>query len=408
MASETALSKAASQLIFAGLCAFAFFVPISIAGANASLGALLLGLILRRAAGEPIPWESARGPLFIPLAAYAAAALLTSSMGVDPANSFKNVNRDIHMLATYCLLSIHFSRSESKAPLAMMALGAGFAACLGIYQRTFLLEPWGLPVRAHAFIHPVTYASQMAFAFLGAACWLLRSRGERKELQLAAGALAAAAGAALVMSSTRIAMIGAAAGFFSALWVLGGKARWLGAGLVAAAIAWAAVGPGHYPRSFVEEYRLWRSQPGAPTNGQLMRVTLWRTACLMARDYGWITGVGRNNYRQTFAKYTHIKDSIADPREDSWGNAHNLYFHQLAERGVVGLAALAFLLASIWLAAKRAATERGALGLWAFAVTNAFLIVNLTEVALEKEILWMMLFLILFLSGADRKARPAA
>jgi O-antigen ligase len=101
----------------------------------------------------------------------------------------------------------------------------------------------------------------------------------------------------------------------------------------------------------------------------------------IARDRP-LTGVGPGGYRLAFERYHPEKLD----GEGAWGNAHNVYLHQLAERGVLGLLLLCAALTVFLLGARRAYRDRrDARSLWAATATAAFLVMNFTEVAWQTE-----------------------
>ena len=85
-----------------------------------------------------------------------------------------------------------------------------------------------------------------------------------------------------------------------------------------------------------------------------------------------------------------LAGKIPDPEridgEGTWGNAHNVYLHQLAERGVPGLL---FLLAAMWAflsgAWRTARARADSRSLWAATAAAAFIVMNFTEVAWQTE-----------------------
>jgi O-antigen ligase len=239
----------------------------------------------------------------------------------------------------------------------------------------------------------------MAVGFLGALCFLVSpsvetasGRGRRF-----AWALACALGAALLLSNTRGAALGAAAGAGAVLLFIKGWRRWSVFALAAFAAAIAvmegiAMASG---RSLLSDL-----MGASQSNNQLLRLTLWSVAWSMAADHPW-TGVGPGNYRTAFNDYY---AGPLDGKETSWGSAHNLYLHQLAERGALGLAALALLLGALWFRALRRARENpSALNLWAFGTATAFLVMNLTEVALQVELVWMLVWSIWILAEVEHR-----
>jgi O-antigen ligase len=115
--------------------------------------------------------------------------------------------------------------------------------------------------------------------------------------------------------------------------------------------------------------------------------------------------VGVGNYRTLFNHYfmgTYDGESV-------WGSAHNLYIHQAAERGLIGLAALAAVLGTMTARAwQRARTAPDGLNLWAFAASVAFLVMNLTEVAFQTEQVACLIIFIWAYAEARYGANPSS
>ncbi|MEK9145797.1 MAG: O-antigen ligase family protein, partial [Elusimicrobiota bacterium] len=257
----------------------------------------------------------------------------------------------------------------------------------------------GAPVRAHAFVHPVTFGEQAAVGLLGAFCFLLSPSPETssgRPRRLLWG-LAALLGAGLLLSSTRGAALGAAAGALAVLWLAPHWRRWSAAALLACALAFVAMDLSHSDRSILNE-ALTKSSVERP---QLMRLTFWSVALRMGLDHPW-TGVGLNNYRTAFNRY--YQGPLEGGAKD-WGDAHNIYLHQFAERGLLGTAALLWLLFVFWRRSLARARERpGAENLWAYGTATAFLVMNLTETAFQTELAWMLVFFVwLWAEAAHRR-----
>ncbi|MFI5360716.1 MAG: O-antigen ligase family protein, partial [Elusimicrobiota bacterium] len=137
-----------------------------------------------------------------------------------------------------------------------------------------------------------------------------------------------------------------------------------------------------------------RPHPALPLPApEQSRLILWRVALRMFRDHP-ATGVGLGQYRALFDRYSPPYEGQAH-----WGTAHNIYLHQLAERGLVGFAALMVLLGALLLRSWRAGrSSGGAAALWAAAAVPAFLVMNGTETALQTE-QFATLFLLLWAWG---------
>lgn len=392
----------------AALAFFLLALPVSIAGAN--LGwALALAAMLFLARERP-GWDALRSPLELPLWVYVGVCLLCALLGVDAAHSLRAFHKEAHKLWLHYLLLFAFVwalRGEARAMrLLLFSFAAGFAAAalVGIGQWLCSALGPGPLGRAHAFVHPVTFGEQMAVGFLGAFAFLLSPSEETaagRGRRLAWG-LAALLGAAMLLSNTRGAALGAAAGALALLFFTKGWRRWS----VLAMAAFAALIAAMEGLAMLSGRSLVNELAGSGASGQqLLRLTLWSVAWSMAADHFW-TGVGLANYRTAFNAY--YGGALEGGAKD-WGDAHNLFLHQLAERGVLGLGALLLLLGVLWWRAlRRAREEPSALNLWAFGTATALPVMSLTESALQVEMVWMLVWAVWLLAEAEHRRRRKA
>lgn len=376
-------------LVDAGLCLFAASLPLSIAGANAGWVLAAAGLLLCARERVPVAWQRWRGPLTAPLAVYLAAALAAAAVAPQPWKALVQFHKDAHKLLLYALLGVAFSLRAPRRALAAFLAGAAAAALVGLGQTASgALGPDPLR-RAHAFIHPVTFGELMAFAALGAGAFLLAPdpRAPRRGV----AALAALLAAALFFSNTRGAFAGGAAGLFAMGALLPAWRRRLALGAVAALALFVAIDLAWPSRSLIRGI-LGRGDPAVDgAQHQFARLHLWKGALLMAWDRPWL-GAGIGGYRELLPRYVPLR---FDGNELSMGDAHCLYLHHLAERGLLGLAALVWLLGTyVSRAARRAAAAPDALRLWSLGAAVAFLVMNLTETALQVEVVWMAAVLV--------------
>ena len=357
-------------------------------------GLLLASLLAFAAAGGRVALGAHRSALEIPLWVYFGAAVLTAALGVDPGRSFRFLHQDLHKVWIYTLLSVALA-TEAPAQ-ALVWIGAGFAAAslIGIGQSAVYLSRHQFWFRAHAFVHPVTFGEQMAVAALGAACFLARREEDsRTPLERrAAWALLVATIAALLLSETRAAVLAFVAGLAALCWFLRGLRLPLALAAAAAGAALPLIERLRYGRFLRPEMlSAWGAATGPTISGPLQRVPLWRAAWAMGKDHLW-TGVGLNNYRTDLPSYL---TATFEDGSKTWGSAHNLYLQQFAERGLIGACALLLLLGAFWLRALRRAREKANVwNLWAFAAATAFLVMNVTEDALQTEMVWMLLFFV--------------
>lgn len=375
-------------LVEAGLCLFAASLPLSIAAANAGWVLAAAGLLLCARDGSAVAWSRWRGPLTAPLAVYLGAALLATAVAPYPWKALAQFHKDAHKLLLYSLLGVCFSLRAPGRTLTAFLTGAAAAALIGLGQSASGAFDPALP-RAHAFMHPVTFGELMALAAVGAGAFLM-APGPRTPVRAVAG-LAALLGAALVFSNTRGAIAGGAAGLFAMAATRPAWRRRLALASVGAGVLFVVYDLAWPTRSLIRAVLFGVPEAVNTPQSQLARLFLWKGAFLMAYDRP-LLGVGVGGYRELLPRYVPL---IFDGNETSMGNAHSLYIHHLAERGLVGAAALGWLL---WTyaatAVRRAAASPDALRLWSLGAAAAFLVMNLTEAALQVEVVWMSAFLI--------------
>lgn len=356
------------------LCALA--LPISIAGTNIALTLLSAALLVRALSDGRRMYAAWRAePVLAALVLYATVSLISAAASAAPEASMRDAFKDLHRLWSLGLFVAALAL-EPETPLRpALGISFGVIALYGITQTIFGHQPYQPLVRAHGFVHPVVFGGQMALAALGGACVLLRpteraSRG-------AAAVFTVVVSAALVLSQTRMALFAAFTGFVLTALLEPRARRWaMPILLVVAAIgmAWEFIPNGARTLSSL-------FAPYDPGNPQQARWVLWDTALKMFRDHP-LLGVGPGGYNRLFSNY------YANPLDGQrvWASAHNLYLHQLAERGMAG--ALALLVLCVTLAARALRAARGDVdtrALWAAAAVAAFLAMSLTETTFQNE-----------------------
>lgn len=372
-----------NRLVSVALCLFLAAVPLTIAGMNLAAGLLTLALGAAAWRERSWRWDKSWSPPVAALAAYAAVGLLSAAVSADPESSLRCAAKDLHKVWIALILLQAFSRSQG--PWHERAAAASFAAlaAIGLWQvateRTGD-EAWR---RAHGFVHPVTYGEIMAFPVLGAICVSAaegsRLRGRRLFLWICFLTLCLSA---VALSQTRGAVVGLVGGAFAAAAADKRLRKWaagviLGAVLIAAVLEVIPTGG----RSLSKIFRA----PEMGTHGRLnpygTRWILWGVALDVFQDHPAL-GVGPGRYGAAFNTY--YAGELDGQR--SWSSAHNIFLHQLAERGFIGFlalcAALGGLLWSVW---RRACRDPGPWPLWGVSAVGAFILMNLTETAFQNE-----------------------
>jgi O-antigen ligase len=387
------------------LTVLAFILPISIAGTNMAL--FLIGLILLAGivSRTPLEWRRAAVPAVWCLVLYCAVAVVTSLTGVLPKNSLHNLHKDFHKFGVLLGLIVAFRAAPARRLPGALALGFTLIAGFGIAQfcldgcRALLATgTLSAEIRAHAFVHPVTYGEIVALGLLGALS-TLGAAGVTQTQRRPALAFLALGAAALLLNQTRGALLGVLAGFAVLCAAEPSLRRWLKWGVAAAVLGAVAIELLPTGRSLLAAWAQHGTAAGA--NQQLHRFILWDVAWRIFKDHPWL-GVGPGNYATVFADY--YQGMFEGQR--IWGSAHNLFLHQLAERGLLGLAALAALwtalLAGAW---QRARALPDPWNLWALAATAAFFIMNFTETAFQIEQVTTLFFFIWARAEARHHAR---
>jgi hypothetical protein len=453
------------DVLGAFLMLLGFTMPLSIAASNLALAGLTAGLFW---AGwqRRLSWRSDWNPPLLALLAYAAVGFLTSLTGIQPARSLHEAAKDLHKIWTLAVLLLAFSaapktkvsarlaagllsanfvaislwaltrgwlfwqngwgtgllellalmacaaavcmwvaRQDTPNLLAPAPLAAGFAiaASVGVWQ-TATQHFGAVWMRAHSFMHPVSFGEMLAGFFLGALCFWGRIETAMASTTAKrwVAALLALTGTALVLNQTRAALLGLVVGFAAACRFDRQFRRWAlpAAGLtLATLIAWELMPTGG--RSFHLLLHAARG-PGGSLDPSLARVELWIVALRIFKDHPFF-GVGPGNYNTAFPLY--FQGSLDS--QSSWGSSHNLYLQQLAERGLVGLTALVAALAALTgRAYTRARRNPSAWNLWAWGAWAAFLVMNLTEVAFQNELVTTF-FLFIWAWSEAHKDAPA-
>ena len=380
------------------LAAVALAAPLSIAGMNLALALLTAAVAWDYRRDERLRASLSavsRSPAFKLLAAGTAWALASSLTGIDLARSLNALPKELHKLWVFVVLGAALATTRRDKALVGLAGGLATAALIGLTQTASLSGGEAGFVRARGFVHAVVYGEIAGLGLLGAAAYLALG-GVEGRARKAAAAVTVLLAAALLLNQTRAVLIALAFVVPAAAW----EAPRLRRLLLITALALAAV------------LALWEVMPtggrnlrtllqdGPASSAHRARLILWSGAWKMARERP-VTGVGPGNFRRAF------EESRLDARLDGeriWGSAHNLYLHQLAERGVPGFALLLALFIAFYAGARRAwRARRDATALWAMSAAVAFAVMNMTETAWQTEQA-ATYFLLCWLWGAGPRA----
>lgn len=379
------------------LYAAALPISISLAVAGWMLVALSLAAVLRTERRKP---AVRLGPLGWLLLAYVGIAVLSAAFGVDPGRSLLTLHSDLNLAWLFVLFTAALEVEPSPAARWGLAAGFSVAALRGIEQTLSSIIAGGKWRLARGWVHHITYGELMFFALTGGLCALLYQARERPPKADAGRRAATAAfclltGTALLFSQARGAWLGFGAALLTVAFVHRRIWPWLGAGagLVAAGTLFSPALAAPFWERFLSIF-----DPAQEANA--IRLELWRLALRMFHDHP-LLGVGPGNFRTLFNAYHPGK--LGD--FETWSQAHNLYLHQLAERGMLGLAALLSLLGAMWWLSLEGYRRRpGPWTLWRLALMSGFWVINLTQTSLQTGMIAMtVVFLWLWCERAEAR-----
>lgn len=383
-----------------GLSVFAVSLTLSIAGANAGWALLLLGVLMEPSLRGDFFSKIKGNSLFRPWIAYLAAGFLSCLFGLDPFRSLLGLRSDFLKAFVYFLLVASLTQGITQRVAKFFLAGAGVAAGLGVFQVLYGYFASGELLWAHGTMHHVTYGELMALSLAFSFSLVLFPRVPSRGI----GLLSALVGAALILSQTRGAWLGAAAtlgSFFvfyplarKKILILGacflfglGGVFWMGrrTALVSALSERAA--------------SIFSTSPDPQSGAEMSRrarFVFWEVGLEIFKDHP-IFGVGKGNVRKVRSRY-HPEPVFG---EKDWGNLHSLYIHQLAERGIIGFFALLYLLFSMFhMAWDRFRSAPNSYSLCALAVLPGFFVMNLTETSFQHAVIAFTMLWILAMAQA--------
>ncbi len=287
------------------------------------------------------------------------------AIGLLPAQqltpALKELAKWVEFALVYLLVAGELDERGQRWLVAALLVAGSLEAALGIYQFLFQVGPegfvlFGRYMRAYGtfqqpnpfggylgLLLPLGYAVALTQAGPAWRAWRKRDRapGLLWLLGLASSVVMATA---LVMSWSRGALVGLAAGAALALLALGRRA-WVGVTVVAVlALLLAPALTGSLPGDLLERLTGSLSLSAARELGAvevddanfatIERLAHWQAAWRMFERQPWL-GVGTGQYAVAYPE-------VALPRwQDPLGHAHNYYLNVLAENGLLGLAGYA-------------------------------------------------------------------
>jgi putative inorganic carbon (HCO3(-)) transporter len=372
------------------LYALAFAVPfgslrelhvggLTVGASELLVMALVSVWFLRMAATRQV--QLTRSRLTLGILCYLAALLIALWPATSMTLAFKELAKWGEFLLVYLFVASTLTPGETKMVAASLLLAGALEGLQGIYQFLFQVGPEGFILngrymRAYGhFLQPNPFGGYMGLLLplayvLALGYWPEAARAWRRRegwasvgpMLLWALAVIAAVimGAALLMSWSRGALLGLAAGLACVALALGRRV-WLA--LLPLALVGLLLGPmllERVPTDLIDRMaEALRYTAGTElaaveiTDANfaiIERLAHWNAAWRMFDSNPWL-GAGAGQYSVAYP-------AVALPRwQDPLGHAHNYYLNTLAEGGLVGLAGyLAFLLTAgvvVWRQARR-------------------------------------------------------
>jgi len=431
-----------------GLAAVALAIPLGtfvqlpgpgINGVDVLVALTITGWLARGIADRRILFH--RPPLTRSLLLFVWCAALSLTQAASWREGLPEWFKWAEFAALYLVATQVLDRRSATWTLAALFAAGALQAALGAYQFVYQAGPeafivQGRFLRAYgAFGQPNPYAGYLGYLFPVAASLALNALGRWRRgrepihlaLAAACGALAGALLLGIIMSWSRGAWLGVAAGSFVVIALRGRRSATLATGaLIVLTLLIVAFGTGWMPGIIagrVSDLGAYFAGPDPARTeitdanfAVLERLAHWQAGQQMFADHPWL-GVGVGNYAVNYVKY-------ALPH---WylplGHAHNVYINFLAEVGVIGFAAFMFFwLGLAWLAG-RAATNAdgyisalgiGILGAWSYlSVHSMFDNLFVQHMQLQLALLLAILVALVghagtFADAGPAKTRPAA
>ena len=324
------MSERAADGLLERIAGWAFLLlVVSLAGsiapmgiATAITGALTLACLVvdRRRTWPRTPVDRAAVFWFL-------ALVIVSLTALDPAGSFPRVTKGFMPLLVG--LAAYHTADGARGRRAVAVYLAAFALESVLGMALWVMNGASFASRARGLVgHYMTFGGELLLFIPVALAIALRARTPAWRWSAALVALLALA--PLAATFTRSAWLG----LFAACAVILGVSQPAGLALLAAAgvAAWY-LAPGAWGarlHSVVDPANLWNQQ----------RVFMWQAGVKMFRDHPW-TGVGLQDLHALYDQYR-SPDSV-----ERAGHLHNAYIQIAASMGVVGLAAFAWLYASL-------------------------------------------------------------
>jgi O-antigen ligase len=293
-----------------------------------SIAVVLCGVLTLAAWWSPGGPRWYRTPIDIPALGWIAALLIASAFALEPEKSFPRVTRGL-LFAIIPVATWHARDPRTaKRALAVLLISAVPATIYALVR--FVYDGGTFPARVRGLVgHPLTYGGQATL--LATVAMALIARGPSRRWRIGASASLALLLPALLGTYTRSAWIAT----LVATCVIIGRTRARLLAVLAAVVALAlAFAPGSYGERALSAF-----DPKSIWNVE--RIYMWTAGAQMFHDHP-ITGVGLQDLGALYDRYR------PPTSHEPHGHLHNVIVQVGATMGVIGLAALTWLLIGLF------------------------------------------------------------
>jgi O-antigen ligase len=328
--------KAAEKSLWLSLCAFAFFSPWSIAGAQTAITVGLLAWLAKMLFSGRVSFVHT--PLNLPIFLYVMTLVISVIFSPFKVHSLLALKEEWLLLIFFLIVNNVVEEAKVEKLLTILISVCSLVGIYAIWQHYFgmdlyrnrLLEPRGeVFLSLGLFGHHLTFGGYYMLVFLLASVIFLNAKraGVFRILDFLAPIVL---GLSLVFSYARSAWLGGVVGILTFGFLKGGKfVFFLILGVFFLCLLIYVIEPTSWDR--IKEVDLSKDKP------ESTRIRLWQTSVNMIKDKP-IWGIGLGNFGKLFDRYKveGVYDTICHP--------HNDFLNVAVNSGLLGL--LAYL--SIW------------------------------------------------------------
>lgn len=308
---EQPLDRVIDGAIIAFLLFSVFSITIAEAAILLAIAAWTVKLVLSRGKGQ------LHLPLLLPVAGFFLASALATITAVDPYRSLREL-RNVFQPALFFLLVNHIAREERATTLTYLLIAITTVAALYGLSQSWV-QGSGFRIRGTMSIW-MTFAGILMLIDVLTLAYLLFNASDWRSYWVIPSLILLTT--ALVMTHTRGAWLGLAAGVAMIVWF---RKKMFVVVLPVIAVATFMI----VPPAVKERVRSIADMEDITAKE---RIYMWASGVQIIRDYPW-TGVGMEGVKQVYPLY---QDPQASGRR--WGHLHNNVIQVAVERGLIGLA----------------------------------------------------------------------